>query len=314
MKNVAIIFGGFSDERVISEKSASVVFKHLPKDQFRPVLVDIARDHWNAHIGEQIFPVDKNDFTVDASGETISFDIVFNAIHGTPGEDGKIQGYFDALGIPYNNCGVLASSLTFNKAACNRYLSQSGVNVATSFLARIGETIDIDAIVGRVGMPCFVKPVEEGSSIGVTKVKAAEELEVAIKIAQSVGVDALIESYLDGTEVSCGCITKDGSIQSIGVTEIVPANEFFDFESKYTDDGTQEITPARIDMAMYDQVMKLTEQIYYWIHAKGMIRVDYMICGGEIFLIEVNTTPGLSEASIIPQQAVHFGLTLAEFL
>jgi len=261
----------------------------------------------------ELLPIDKNDFTFDLEGNKVKFDAVFNAIHGTPGEDGKIQGYFDVLGIPYNNCGVLASALTFNKAACNRYLSPSGVLVAESFLARIGEPIDAESIVDRVGLPCFVKPVEEGSSIGVSKVKDKSQLVKAIHKAQSVGVDALVERFLDGVEVSCGCIMLNGNIQAIGVTEIVPANEFFDFDSKYNNTETQEITPARIDEDANDRVMLLTEEIYHWLHAKGMIRADYMICGDDIYLIEVNTTPGLSEASIIPQQAIHFGMSLEEF-
>lgn len=312
-RTIAIIYGGFSDERVISEQSAAVVQKHLPSNKYDSYLVDIHQDHWSAKVGEEFIPINKNDFTFILGGSKVEFDAVFNAIHGTPGEDGKIQGYFDVLGIPYNNCGVLASSLTFNKAACNRYLSQSGVLVAESFLARIGETIEVAKILERVGLPCFVKPVEEGSSIGVTKVKDEAELEAAILKAQSVGVDALVERFLDGVEVSCGCITLDDKIEAIGVTEIVPANEFFDFDSKYHNTGTQEITPARIDEDMYGQVMQLTEEIYHWLHAKGMIRVDYMICGEDIFLIEVNTTPGLSEASIIPQQVLHHRMSLEEF-
>ena len=312
-KTIAIIFGGFSEERVISEKTAAVVQKHLSPSKYQCYLVDIDKDHWSVVHQNELLPIDKNDFTFDLEGNKVKFDAVFNAIHGTPGEDGKIQGYFDVLGIPYNNCGVLASALTFNKAACNRYLSPSGVLVAESFLARIGEPIDAESIVDRVGLPCFVKPVEEGSSIGVSKVKDKSQLVKAIHKAQSVGVDALVERFLDGVEVSCGCIMLNGNIQAIGVTEIVPANEFFDFDSKYNNTETQEITPARIDEDANDRVMLLTEEIYHWLHAKGMIRADYMICGDDIYLIEVNTTPGLSEASIIPQQAIHFGMSLEEF-
>lgn len=313
MRNIAIIYGGFSGERVISEKSANVVLKYLPRSKYNLYLVDISEDHWTCSIEGSSVEVNKNDFSIDIQGLHVKFDGVFNAIHGTPGEDGRIQGYFDLLRIPYNNCGVLASAITFNKAACNRYLKASGVQVAESFIARLGEQNNEDEILNRVGLPCFVKPNDGGSSIGVTKVKHREELGAAISKAQLEGVDALIESFLDGTEVSCGCVSINGVPKAVGVTEIVPANEFFDFESKYLAKETKEITPARLDPAIYQEVMTLTEHIYRWLHCKGMIRVDYMVCKKGVYLIEVNTTPGMSEASIIPQQARYSGYTLEEF-
>lgn len=313
MKNIAIIYGGFSGERVISEKSAEVVAKYLTQEKYKTFKIDIDHNQWIYHHEGKGVNVDKNDFSVNINGVKIKFDGVFNAIHGTPGEDGKVQGYFDLLNIPYNNCGVLASALTFNKAACNRYLKASGVSVANSFIARIGDEFDEDQILARVGLPCFVKPNDGGSSIGVTKVKHQEQLKEAIHKAQAEGVDALIESFLDGKEVSCGCISIDGVPKSVGVTEIIPANEFFDFESKYLAKETQEITPAQIDKEAYNAIMRQTENIYHWLHCKGMIRVDFMICADGLYLIEVNTTPGLSEASIIPQQAIHSGYTLEDF-
>ncbi|MEZ4720749.1 MAG: D-alanine--D-alanine ligase [Flavobacteriales bacterium] len=313
MRNIAIIYGGFSGERVISEKSAAVVYKYLQSNEFNCHLVDIGVDDWICTSVQPQVPVSKDDFSIMQDGVKIKFEGVFCAIHGTPGEDGKIQGYFDILGVPYNNCGVLASAITFNKAACNRYLGASGVNIAKSYIARLDERFNEQEIVARVGLPCFVKPNDGGSSIGVTKVKHIEELSQAIMNAQAEGVDALIESFLEGIEVSCGCVSVNGVPKSTGVTEIVPANEFFDFDSKYLNQDTQEITPARIDKDLYNAVANLTERIYGWLHCKGMIRVDYMLCSNGIYLIEVNTTPGLSEASIIPQQAIHSGYSLEEF-
>lgn len=312
-KNIAIIFGGFSGERVISERSANVVKDYLNPKLYNAFLVDINRNAWDLVVEKDRYPMNKNDFSAQFNGERLDFDGVFCAIHGTPGEDGKIQGYFDMIGIPYNNCGVLASSITFDKAACNRYLKASGVKVAESFIARIGEEYDVEEIIKKVGLPCFVKPNDGGSSIGVTKVKRKEDILTAIANAQMENVNALIESLLVGTEVSCGCIRLNNVPTSIGVTEIAPGNEFFDFESKYDHAGTQEITPARIDEADFKKVQELTESIYNWLHCRGMIRVDYMICADGVYLIEVNTTPGLSEASIIPQQAQHYGMTLGEF-
>ncbi|GAB4376965.1 MAG: D-alanine--D-alanine ligase [Salibacteraceae bacterium] len=312
-RSIAVVFGGFSGERVISEKSARVVARFLPSAQYDVHLVDIDKDEWKLIDENHTWQVDKNTFTVNKGDELICFDGVFNAIHGTPGEDGKLQGYFDLIGIPYNNCGVLASAITFNKSACNRYLKASGVNVARSYIARLGDDFDESQILERVGLPCFVKPNDGGSSIGVTKVKHPEQLAEAIRRAQAEGVDALIESFLDGVEVSCGCISENGEPRALAVTEIVPANEFFDFDSKYLNKATQEITPARIDKDLYSEVMSLTEHVYHWLNCKGMIRVDYMLCNDGIYLIEVNTTPGLSEESIIPQQALHAGFELADF-
>jgi len=312
-KNIAIVFGGFSGERVISEKSALLVQKYLADTEYNTFLVDIDVNDWQALVDGTKIAINRDDFSFEVDGSKVVFDGVFNAIHGTPGEDGKLQGYFDLIGMPYNNCGVLASSLSFDKAACNRYLKASGVNVADSYLARLGTTPDAASIIDRVGLPCFVKPNDGGSSIGVTKVKRIEDLEPAIKLAQEEEVDALIESFLDGVEVSCGCISVDGKARAIGVTEIVPEGEFFDFNAKYESEKTEEITPARISREVYDQIMEQTELIYAWLHCKGMIRIDYMICKDGVYLIEVNTTPGLSEESIIPKQALHAGYSLTEF-
>lgn len=312
-KNIAVVFGGFSGERVISEKSAQIVAKYLQGPDYEPWLIDVGENGWFLVWGGQRIELDLNHFQVNVNGKVVSFDGVFNAIHGTPGEDGKIQGYFDIMRIPYNNCGVLASSITFDKSACNRYLKASGVRVAESFLARQGDPVDENEIIQRVGLPCFVKPNDGGSSIGVTKVKHIEQLSEAIQKAQAEGVDALIERFLEGTELSCGCISEKGQPIALAVTEIVPANEFFDFDSKYLNSKTQEITPARIHESDYQACMELTEKIYHWLHCKGMIRVDFMLCKDGLYLIEVNTTPGLSEASIIPQQARHKGMDLGQF-
>ena len=313
LKNIAIVFGGYSGERVVSEKSARVVLYHLPKDKYVGYLVDVDREKWEVVLDEHRIGIDRNDFSFHHDGKKHLFDGVFNAIHGTPGEDGIIQGYFDLLEIPYNNCGVLASSLSFNKAACNAFLKGFGVKVASSVLIQLGEAFDVSEVLDIVGLPCFVKPNDGGSSIGITKVKDRDGLIGAVKLAQSEGVGALVEAFMDGVEVSCGCISIDGVPKAVAVTEIVPANEFFDFDSKYTNEATQEITPARLSSETYNSIMRTTEHIYRVLHCKGMIRVDFMVCKDGVYLIEPNTTPGLSEASILPQQAKHAGYTLSEF-
>lgn len=312
-KNIAIVFGGFSGERVISEKSANVVLSHLPKELYQAYLVDIDEHDWLAVAGDKKIKVNKDDFTFMLDGVNVKFDGVFNAIHGTPGEDGKIQGYFDMLGIPYNNCGVLASALSFNKIACNAYLSARGIKVAKSVVIHHSDFYDEAQIIAELGLPLFVKPASSGSSLGVTKVKEQGQFQEAVKLAKAHMGDVLVESFLDGMEVSCGCITKNGIPEAVAVTEIVPANEFFDFESKYTNKATREIVPARMSQAKYDEIMRLTERIYRILDCKGMIRIDFMVCDDAIYLIEPNTTPGLSEASILPQQAKFRGYTLGEF-
>lgn len=313
MKNIAIVYGGFSGERVISQKSAELVARHLPPSKYQGILLDIGRDGWFADLEGKRITIDKTDFSFTDGGNKVNFDGVFNAIHGTPGEDGKLQGYFDVLDIPYNNCGVTASAISFSKGVCNQFLGSQGIQVAKSRLIRFGAKFNTDEILNALGLPCFVKPTDGGSSIGVTKVKEKKDFAKAIQDAQVEGSDVLVEALLDGTEVSCGCISIDGVPKALAVTEVVPANEFFDFDSKYTNDATNEITPARIDRSVYDEVMQMTERIYILLNAKGMIRVDYMLCKDGIFLIEPNTTPGLSEASILPQQAVHAGYDLDTF-
>lgn len=312
-KNIAIVYGGFSGERVISEKSAHLVQKHLDTEKYNAYLIDIDHHAWTAWFNGNSYPVSKDDFSVIIEGEKINFDGVFNAVHGTPGEDGKLQGYFDVINMPYNNCDVLSSAMSFNKLTCNLFLAGAGIKVAKSHLVRLGHEYDKKAIIKKLGLPCFVKPCDGGSSIGVTKVKKEEDFDEAIRYAQEEGVDALIESFLDGMEVSCGCININGQAKAVAVTEIVPANEFFDYESKYTADGTQEITPARLPKDRYDEVMRLTEVIYLYLNCKGMIRVDFMVCDDATYMIEPNTTPGLSDASILPQQAIYAGYDLKTF-
>ena len=192
-------------------------------------------------------------------------------------------------------------------------MAGAGIKVANSHLVRLGHDYDKQAIIEKLGLPCFVKPCDGGSSIGVTKVKRVEDFDQAIKYAQEDGVDALVESFLDGVEVSCGCVSVNGQPKAVAVTEIVPANEFFDFESKYNAEGTQEITPARLPKTRYDEVMQLTEKIYLYLNCKGMIRVDFMVCQDTSYMIEPNTTPGLSNSSILPQQAIYAGYDLASF-
>ncbi len=312
-KTVAIIFGGDSAEYVISEKSAKVVHKNLSGSDYTSFLVEITKEDWSVMINSVRLPVSKDDFSFVKDGVKIKFDLVFNAIHGTPGEDGKIQGYFDLLGIPYNNSGVLASSLTFNKWACNSMLKQHGIRSAESvLLLSIDQLSQVQSKIDQLGFPLFVKPNEGGSSFGISKVAEAGQLKQALEKAFQHGDSVIIEEFIKGTEVTSGVIKMNNALIALPLTEIVPDGEFFDYEAKY-EGKSQEITPARISETMTILIQDITKTIYKLLHLKGMIRADYLITEeGNPYLIEVNTVPGLSEESIIPQQAQNMGITLQE--
>lgn len=313
-KKIAVVMGGDSHESVISLKSAAVVHKHLDKDKYEPYLVHIDKNRWELVDGDETYPIDKNDFSVDYKGDTLKFDCVFNAIHGTPGEDGKLQGYFDLLNIPYTSAGVLGSSLTFNKAICNQFLRPySEVNVAPNALVNTGIDYSIQDIVDNVGLPCFVKPNNGGSSFGVSRVTAAEELEPAIAKALEHDTQVIIEKFVKGTEVTCGIFTRNGEIVMLPLTEIVSKSStgFFDFSAKY-EGLSEEITPARVSNELAEKVKATTEFVYKVIGLKGLARIDFIVEDDIPYLIEVNTTPGLSEESIVPQQAREVGISLSE--
>lgn len=312
---VAIVFGGYSPEWVISEKSANVVLNHLRSEGVDCTLIRIAQDAWTAfvdRVGE--FPVDKNDFSISVNGEHRQFDVVFNAIHGTPGEDGRLQGYFDMLGIPYTSPGVLASAITFNKALCNGYLRQySDVNIANSLVLHKDDAVATDTITAKVGLPCFVKPSCAGSSFGISKVKSVSELVPAIAFAFTHDSEVIIEQFVKGTEVSVGVYRHKGKTVALAGTEIETANEFFDYQAKY-EGASREITPPRVSEQVSATLRQTTVHVFDRLGLKGMSRVDFIVNEqGQPFLIEVNTVPGLSEESILPQQVIHAGMTLGAF-
>jgi D-alanine-D-alanine ligase len=312
---IAIVFGGYSPEWVISEKSAKVVEHHLRNEGLDCTLVRIAEDAWTASVnGAGDLPVDRNDFSVNVKGVHLRFDVVFNAIHGTPGEDGRLQGYFDMLGIPYTSPGVLASALTFNKALCNGYLRQySDVNIASSVVLHHGDAVKTDSILATVGLPCFVKPSCAGSSFGISKVKKAEELLPAIAFAFTHDSEVIIEQFVKGTEVSVGVYRQNGNTVALAGTEIETTNEFFDYQAKY-EGASREITPPRVSDTVSDALRQTTVRVFDRLGLKGMSRIDFIVNEeGQPFLIEVNTVPGLSEESILPQQVVHAGMTLGSF-
>ena len=311
-KNIAVVTGGFSGEAEISLKSAETVLKHIDKTKYEPYKAIILKDRWYIEHGATEYAIDKNDFSIQVNSIKISFDGVFIILHGTPGEDGKIQGYFDMIDMPYTSCGATTSSLTFNKAICNRLLSTYDINVAKSILSYRDNPVDMESILDKIGTPCFVKPNNGGSSIGISKVNTPAHLSGAIQKAFNEDSEIIIETFIEGTEITCGVLSKNNKPKALAITEIVCENEFFDFEAKYNDHKTQEITPARIDDKTYQQCLNLSEFIYETLKCKGMIRIDYLVSDKKLFVIEVNAIPGLTAASLLPQQAEQAGISIKE--
>jgi len=312
MKNIAVVTGGNSGEDVISFQSADVVLRNIDSDEYNVYKVIIAGEKWVLEQDGKEILIDKNDFSCQFNDEKLIFDCVFLVIHGTPGEDGKLQGYFDLLHIPYTCCGVAASAITFNKAMTTSLLSQHGIHTARSVVLLKNEKVDIDQILSEIAIPCFVKPNNGGSSIGISKVNIKEELKAAIEKAFKEDNEVMVEDFMAGTEITCGVICHNGNIKALAVTEIVSMNEFFDFDAKYHDSKTEEITPARISKEAEENCMRTSERIYKILNCKGMVRIDYMLDGDKLSLIEVNTIPGLTERSLVPQQAKYAGMSLQE--
>src|SRR5690554_751253 len=312
-KNVAIVWGGYSSESVVSEKSAAGIYSFLENGKYNLYKVRIDRHAWEAEYRGGLLPINKNNFSFSVDGKTIRFDFAYITIHGTPGEDGVLQGYFDMLGIPYSNCGVLPSALTFNKFICNNFLINFGVRVAPSVVLRKNSPYNAEEIIADLGLPVFVKPNLGGSSFATTKVKETLELEGAINEAFVEASEVIIECFIAGTEVTCGCFETEKGLVALPLTEVVSENEFFDYDAKYNGQ-VEEITPARIPDAIAQAIQEETKNIYRLVGAKGIIRADYIIQDSTPVLLEVNTTPGMTATSFIPQQVAAAGLSMSEVL
>lgn len=320
-RNIAIVCGGDSSEHDVSMNSANGLYSFFDKERYNVYIVDVEGQNWHVNFEDgTTAPVDRNDFSFVKDGKAVVFDYAYITIHGTPGENGLMQGYFELIGVPYSTSGVLVEAMTFDKYVLNRYLSGYGINVARSLLLRRGEEnkYSEEEIERIIGMPCFVKPAADGSSFGVSKVKNADQLAPALRVAFMESNEVMIESFLDGTEISIGCYkTKDKSVV-FPATEVVTANEFFDYNAKYNGE-VQEITPARISPDTAARVADETSRIYDILRCNGIIRVDYIITKDEhgndkINMLEVNTTPGMTATSFIPQQVRAAGLDIKDVL
>ena len=314
MKNIAIIAGGNSSEYEVSMKSGKNIYDEVDETRYNKYLVVLKERDWHVEIGEEKFPVDKNDFSFTRNGEKILFDFAYITIHGVPGENGLLQGYLDMMGVPYGCCNVLASALTFDKHTCNTYLKSYGVNVADSVMLIRGMAYDVNEIINEVGLPCFVKPNAEGSSFGVTKVKEAAQLEEALKKAFALCREVLVETFIDGTELTCGVVKAGDMDITMPIAEVIPKNEFFDFEAKYNPTKSDEIIPARISPELTKRIKTLSSMIYDILRCEGIVRVDYIVREDEIFMLEVNTTPGMTSNSFVPKMVRAMGGTLREVL
>lgn len=318
-RTIAIVCGGDSSEHDVSLRSGQGLYSFFDKERYNIYLVDVKGTDWHVALdnGETI-EIDKNDFSFVMNGKHVYFDYAYITIHGQPGENGVMQGYFDLIHLPYSTSGVLVEAMTFDKYVLNNYLRGFGINVADSILLRRGEAYDEEEIAKRIGMPCFVKPAADGSSFGVSKVKNADQLAPALRVAFMESNEVMIEGFLDGTEISQGIYKTAEKTVVLPATEVVTTNEFFDYDAKYNGQ-VQEITPARLSPETAEEVAETTSRIYDILHANGIIRIDYIISKDKdgkdkVNMLEINTTPGMTATSFIPQQVRAAGLDIKDVL
>ena len=311
-KNIAIIMGGYSSEADISLKSGAIVYQNISKELFNTYKVHILINKWVlVDDNNKEFPINKHDFSTEINGVKINFDCVFNAIHGHPGEDGTILAYFDLIGIKHTSAPFYQMALTFNKRDTLSIVKQYGIKTANSYYLDKGATINIEKIIKKVGLPCFVKPNNAGSSFGISKAKTSEEIIPAIEKAFKEDSQILIEEFLDGPEITIGVLNYKNNIKVLPMTEIVTDNDFFDYEAKYLGQS-EEITPARISDGIHQKLEETAKKVYQILNLSGFSRAEYILVDNEPYFLEINMVPGLTKASLIPQQAVEAGISLQE--
>jgi len=307
MNNLALIYGGFSGEAEVSKRSAQEIFKVLKTDYQEPYFVKITNEKWVVELNDLEIEINKNDFSFISNNKKVNFHSVFNIIHGTPGEDGKLSGYFDLIGLPYNSSGVVESALTFNKNWCNKFLSTFGIAVPQSVIFYKEE--DNEELRKEIKFPCFVKPNNGGSSIGVRKANNLSDLAAALVAAFVHDSEVIVEEFIEGREFSCGILKNKEGIKVMPLTEIIVNAEFFDYEQKYSANGATEITPAEITSEESIQCQNIVKKVFNILRLKKVARIDFILKNGTFYLIEVNTIPGMSPQSILPNQAEHVGIS-----
>ncbi|MCR5554795.1 MAG: D-alanine--D-alanine ligase [Bacteroidales bacterium] len=300
---IAVVTGGNSGEYEISLKSGKNIADQLDRNKYDVYLIHLRGSQWTYKTdNDEIIPIDKNDFSLTLNGQHINFDCVFVAIHGDPGENGKLEGYLDMLNIPYTSCSTMVSALTFNKNYCNRVVNSYGITTAPSVHLFKYDHIDPQAVIDKVGLPCFVKPCNSGSSVGMSKVNTKEELLPALEIAFKEDDQLLVETFIKGREITCGIMKYQNEIQVIGITEIISKKEYFDFEAKYDPSLAYEITPAQIPVDIQELCEETSKKVYKALDCKGIVRIDYIFNDSGLYFIEVNTIPGQTQESIVPKQ------------
>lgn len=314
MKNIAVITGGYSGEDVISRQSAQMVLNNIDRKLYEPYLIDISKRGWFYKEGDSEVSIDKNDFSLTIRETKIEFDAAFVALHGSPGENGMLQGYFEMIDFPCTTGSAFSMAVTFNKYATIQILKSAGLPVENSVLLRKGQDIKSEWISKQVGFPCFVKPNFGGSSIGISKVIEEKELDNAIERAFDESEEVIIEGFMEGREFTCGVLQNKEEVIAISVTEIVSKNDFFDYESKYDPDLVDEITPAPIDKDLYQECQRLAKETFIAMDCKGMARVDFILTDSGFKIIEINTVPGMTEVSLYPQMAIASGVSKQEMI
>lgn len=317
MKNIAVIAGGNSSEYEVSMKSGVHIYNTLDETRFNKYLVELKGREWQVIIGDKKYPVDKNDFSFQADGQKVVFDFAYIAIHGNPGENGLLQGYLDMMNVPYSGCDTLSSALSFDKYSCNTYLKGYGIKVADSVLLKDASSYVEAEILDVVGLPCFVKPNAEGSSFGISRVNEAGDLREALHKAFCHCREVLVERFVSGRELTCGMLRIGETEINMPIAEVIPKNEFFDFEAKYDPTMAEEIIPAPIDEELAVRIKKLTSLIYDILRCEGIVRIDYIVSGDEgdeIFMLDVNTVPGMTSNSFVPKMVNAMNGSLRDIL
>lgn len=313
-KNIVVIAGGNTSEYGVSIKSGNHIFEEVDGERYNKYLMILKGRDWHVELDGNTYPVDKNDFSFEYGGRKIMFDFAYITIHGNPGENGMLQGYLDMMGVPYSTCSALCEAMTFDKYTCTNYLNGFGIRTTHPVMLTRGKAYDKAAVLEAVGLPCFVKPNAEGSSFGVSKVKAADEFDAAIKEAFSKCREILVESFLDGTEFTCGLYKVGDKKVVMPVAEVVPKKEFFDYEAKYDASMSDEIIPGRFSEEITDRIQEMASEVYDLLRCEGIVRIDGFVCGDEVIMLEVNTTPGMTANSFIPKMVRVMGVQLRDVI
>ena len=313
-KNVVVIAGGNSSEYEVSIKSGNHIFSEVDGEKYNKYLMILRGRDWMVEIGDQKFPVDKNDFSFEYQGKKVVFDFAYITIHGNPGENGMLQGYLDMMGVPYSTCNTLVEAITFDKYTCTNYLNAFGINTTHPIMLVRGKAFDKEAVLTAVGLPCFIKPNAEGSSFGVSKVKTAADFDAAVEGAFKMCREILVESFIDGIEFTCGLYKVGDKKVVMPVAEVVPKKEFFDYEAKYDAKMSDEIIPGRFSAEITGRIQDMASEVYDILRCEGIVRIDGFVRGEEIIMLEVNTTPGMTANSFVPKMVRVMGLPLRDVI